>query len=120
MARRHRIRSFVRFVVDEHNSTKAMGVPDTIGPFRISSACSKADGIKARQRATFEQDPSLEQDPILDILCCQEITSTALKPQSKKPQYALKTTQHQDAEITKLPLSVNFSFVEWKYDAILR
>ena len=53
--RRCRIRNFVRFVVDEHKSLKAMGVNDTISLFRMSAACSKGDVFKAQQRASFGQ-----------------------------------------------------------------
>ena len=114
MERRHRTRSAVRFVVDEHKYIKAMGVLDTIGLFRIASACSKADVIKARQRATFAQDP------ILDVICCPGKTSTALHTQTEKMHHALSKTQNQDAETTKLPSPVNLSLMAWKYDAILR
>jgi hypothetical protein len=49
--RRNRIRNYVRFVVDEHKSIKAMGITETISLFRLSAACSKPDVIEARQRA---------------------------------------------------------------------
>ncbi len=49
--RRNRIRNYVRFVVDEHKSIKAMGITETISLFRLSAACTKPDVVEARQRA---------------------------------------------------------------------
>jgi hypothetical protein len=51
--RSHRIQNFVRFVVEEHKSLKAMGFDDTVSLFRMSTSCSKGDVAKAQQRATF-------------------------------------------------------------------
>jgi hypothetical protein len=51
-ARRHRVRNFVRFVVEEYKSLKAMGMDDSISLYRVSIACSKIDAVKARERAS--------------------------------------------------------------------
>ena len=50
-ARRHRVRSFVRFIVKEYKELKAMGVDDTISLYRVSISCSKPDTVRARERA---------------------------------------------------------------------
>jgi hypothetical protein len=49
--RRNRIRNYVRFVVDEHKSMKAMGITETISLFRLSAATTKPDVVEAQQRA---------------------------------------------------------------------
>ncbi len=49
--RRNRIRNYVRFVVDEHKSIKAMGITETISLFRLSAATTKPDVVEAQQRA---------------------------------------------------------------------
>ena len=49
--RRNRIRNYVRFVVDEHKSIKAMGITETISLFRLFAATTKPDVVEAQQRA---------------------------------------------------------------------
>lgn len=68
--RRRKIRSFVRSVVDEHISLRAMGVNDAISLFRMSTACSKTDVTNAQLRASRHNPPQPYFLPSPTLRCC--------------------------------------------------
>ncbi|KAI2512130.1 hypothetical protein MHU86_2217 [Fragilaria crotonensis] len=83
-ARRHRVRTFVRFVVGEYKSLQAMGINDSISLYRISIACSKVDAVKARERASNGTTTAVNTKSSTTTTSCSSLLRKRLCSSRKK------------------------------------